>query len=78
MFRGQQMHIHSAGIAAETTTALPGTLLAAKNRLSVACGDGTALEILELQLEGRKRMSAEAFRNGQRLTAFDILGEKTN
>jgi methionyl-tRNA formyltransferase len=46
--------------------------------LFVACGEGTALEIEELQLEGRKRMSAEAFRNGQRLTAYDILGEKTN
>ena len=33
------------------------------------------LELLEVQLEGRKRMSAEAFANGQRITNNDILGE---
>ena len=42
------------------------------------CGGNTAIEIEELQLEGRKRMSAEAFRNGQRLDRDEILGEKTN
>jgi methionyl-tRNA formyltransferase len=44
----------------------------------VACGGNTAIEIEELQLEGRKRMSAEAFLNGQRLGRDEILGEKTN
>ena len=31
--------------------------------------------LLEVQLEGRKRMSAADFANGQRLTENDILGE---
>ena len=31
-------------------------------------GDGAALELLEVQLEGRKRMPAEVFANGHRLT----------
>ena len=43
-----------------------------------ACGRDTALEIQELQLEGRKRVSAEAFVNGHRLGADEMLGEKTN
>jgi methionyl-tRNA formyltransferase len=42
--------------------------------LVVACGDG-GLELLEVQLEGRKRISAADFANGQRLTDNDILGE---
>jgi methionyl-tRNA formyltransferase len=33
------------------------------------------LELLEVQLEGRKRISAADFANGQRLTDNDILGE---
>jgi methionyl-tRNA formyltransferase len=41
----------------------------------VACGGGTALEILELQLEGRKRMDASAFLNGQRLSENERLGD---
>jgi hypothetical protein len=31
--------------------------------------------LIEVQLEGRNRIPAEAFANGQRLTAGDILGE---
>jgi methionyl-tRNA formyltransferase len=40
----------------------------------VACGEGF-LEIGEVQLEGRRRMSGEAFANGQRLSDFEVLGE---
>jgi methionyl-tRNA formyltransferase len=42
--------------------------------LVAACGTG-AIELLEVQLEGRKRISAADFANGQRLTENDILGE---
>jgi methionyl-tRNA formyltransferase len=42
--------------------------------LVVACGDGS-LELVEVQLEGRKRIPAADFANGQRLTDNDILGE---
>ena len=38
-----------------------------------AGGDGAALELLEVQLEGRKRMPAEVFANGHRLTQNDVL-----
>jgi methionyl-tRNA formyltransferase len=55
-----------------------GSIQAAGHRLLVACGENTALELEELQLEGRKRISAEAFRNGQRLTRDEILGENKN
>jgi methionyl-tRNA formyltransferase len=37
---------------------------------------GGALELLEVQLEGRKRISAADFANGQRLTENDKLGEQ--
>jgi methionyl-tRNA formyltransferase len=36
-------------------------------------GDGAALELLEVQLEGRKRMPAEVFANGHRITQDDVL-----
>ena len=77
-FRGQQLHILSARVASDLTTALPGTLLPGKNRLSVACGSGTVVEILELQLEGRKRVTAAAFLNGQRLHDNERLGDSPN
>jgi methionyl-tRNA formyltransferase len=42
--------------------------------LTVTCGLG-ALELREVQLEGRRRMSAADFANGHRLTELDSLGE---
>jgi len=55
------------------TLELPGQFVSWKPPV-VACGDGS-LELLEVQLEGRKRISAADFANGQRLTDNDILGE---
>ena len=77
-FRGQMLHIWRSKPANDIDSGVPGTVCVAGRRLLVACGQGTSLEIEELQLEGRKRMSAEAFLNGQRPAANDILGEKTN
>lgn len=45
------------------SNAPPGTLLSAGSDMLVACGIG-ALQICELQLEGRRRMSAEEFFRG--------------
>ena len=42
----------------------PGEVLESGKRFLIACGDGNALEILELQLEGKKRLSAQAFLSG--------------
>jgi methionyl-tRNA formyltransferase len=50
----------------------PGRLM--RRPLRVACGEG-ALELIEVQLEGRKRVTAEDFANGQRIAENDILGE---
>ena len=76
-FRGQMFHVWRSSVSAEAFADQPGRLLAAKRRLFVCCGDGTTLEALEVQIEGRKRMSAEAFLNGQRLNENECLGEKT-
>lgn len=77
-FRGQALHIWRAKPANDISSGIPGSMYAAGRRLLVACGQATTLEIEELQVEGRKRMTAEAFRNGQRLGSEEILGENTN
>lgn len=78
IFRGQQLHVQMARPSSATTTSTPGTLLAGKNRLSAACGDGTVLDLLELQMEGRKRVNAAAFLNGRRLHDNERLGDSPN
>ena len=65
------------GAASLAPSSRPGRLVVEKKRLLVMCGEGTALQALEVQIEGRKRMPAEAFLNGQRLNENEMLGEET-
>jgi methionyl-tRNA formyltransferase len=74
-FRGQMFHVWKARVEEDPATGVPGQLLPQRKRLLVACGEGTALEPLEVQVEGRKRMPVEAFLNGQRLNDNEALGE---
>ncbi len=76
-FRRQMLHIWKARVTDQPAAGPPGYITSQNKRLLVACGEGTRLEALEVQIEGRKRMSAEAFLNGQRLYADEILGERT-
>ncbi|MEO6119352.1 MAG: methionyl-tRNA formyltransferase [Terriglobales bacterium] len=67
LFRGKTLNIHAA--CACTASLPPGVLAFTDGKLLAGCENGTALQILELQPEGKKRMSAQDFANGNRLTA---------
>ena len=69
-FRGQTLHIWKARIAGPAA-GTAGAILGVKP-LVVGCGEG-ALELQELQLEGRKRLTASEFANGQRLKENESL-----
>jgi methionyl-tRNA formyltransferase len=73
-FRGQLFHIWKARVAGELGQGPPGRLLPLKKRLLVSSGEASALELMEVQVEGRKRMPAEAFLNGHRLDENEFLG----
>ncbi|MDQ2900227.1 MAG: methionyl-tRNA formyltransferase, partial [Acidobacteriota bacterium] len=62
-FHGNLLHIWKSRVADTAVNGI-GQL---NGSMLVGCGDGRALELLEVQLEGRKRMSGQAFANGQRL-----------
>ena len=73
LFRGQPLRIWRSRPASMATDLAPGTLVIDRG-LFVATGHGQMLELLEVQAEGRKRVSGEAFANGQRLTHNELLG----
>jgi methionyl-tRNA formyltransferase len=75
-FRGQIFHIWKSRVASDGPGGEPGQMIPQKKRLLIACGDRTTLEPIEVQVEGRKRMSAEAFLNGQHLRDNEMLGER--
>jgi len=72
-FRGQTLHIWQSRVVSVEAALVPGRLVSLKP-LTVLCG-GLALELLTVQLEGRKRISAADFANGQRLTENDMIGD---
>jgi len=48
---------------------------AVRDRLIVACGDGTALRLREVQPQDSRRMNARDFLNGMRPSVGQVLGE---
>ena len=53
----------------------PAQMFARSERLFVGCAENTVLEVLELQPEGKKRISAKDFLHGYRLQVGERLGE---
>jgi len=75
-FRGQMFHIWEARVSSDALHGEPGLMSAMGKRLLIACGERTELELMEVQVEGRKRMSAAAFMNGHHLKDDEMLGVK--
>ena len=71
-FRGKGFVVHQA--RAVTANLQTGELAVQADRLLVGAGNESALELLEIQLEGKKRMSARDFVNGYRLAPGERLG----
>ncbi len=71
---GIRCKVLQTALAGESGGKTPGTVLQAdKKGLRVACGDGQALDILELQPNGKKAMSSPAFLLGHPISLGTIL-----
>ena len=68
---GRRLKLLRAGVSAGEGA--PGAVLPGEP-LRVACGAG-AVELLELQPEGRGRLAAAEWRRGTRIAAGDVLGK---
>ena len=71
-FRRKNLQILKAQPAEET--AAPSELEVFGDRLLAGCGDNTALDILELQIEGKRRTSAKDFIHGYRPVSHEKMG----
>lgn len=72
----RSLAVHRAALAPGFPGAEPGTVLLADERLVVACGEG-ALELQEVQLEGKSILAARDFLRGARIEAGSRLGEES-
>ncbi len=73
-FRGKMLHIHAAKPVSRGALAPAGHFAIEDDRLLLGFAHGTALEVRELQVEGKKRMSAHDFVNGYRPRDNEGLG----
>jgi methionyl-tRNA formyltransferase len=72
-FKGKKLAIVSAKPLSAIDQS-PGTMVFAGDKLLVACGEASALELLELQPEGKRKMLASEFIRGYRPESGEKLG----
>jgi methionyl-tRNA formyltransferase len=70
--RGRNLHVWDAATSEHSLPA--GELLIDNDRLFVGCGGGTALALLEVQPEGKKRMAVRDFVHGYHPQTGEKLG----
>ena len=73
-FRGKTLHLHVAAPAPEVALVKAGHFVVEDNRLLLGFAHGSTLDVQELQMEGKKRMSARDFINGYRPRSDELLG----
>lgn len=71
---GKMLRIHGAKVGSIAAAGKPGEVIEAGKDLVVACGSG-ALELTQVQLEGKKKMSAADFLRGHRIEKGVMLGK---
>jgi methionyl-tRNA formyltransferase len=79
IFKGKTLQVHRAQPIQNATKLTPGEIAIEGTRLFVGCGNykdkDTKLELVEVQLEGKRRMTAQEFINGYRPQSGDRLGQ---
>ena len=71
---GMNLKIHKT-VLSNVDASTPGTVVENNKKLVVSCGDGKCVEILELQLDGKKRMNTKSFLLGNKIDLGTVLGE---
>jgi methionyl-tRNA formyltransferase len=75
-FRGKSLNVtYARPLPAGSDVLDPGALKVECDYLYVGCGESTTLELLEVQPEGKRRMSAKDFINGYKPKSGDKLGD---
>ncbi len=74
-FRGKKLTLHRIAPSVSTAVSfLPGELTVEGDRLFAAAGSGTHLELLEIQIEGKRRMPAADWLRGASPQPHERLG----
>lgn len=73
--REKKLIVHSLSPAEHSQTVEPGTIHLHEGRLLVGCGGSSLLELNEVQVEGKRRISAAELLRGYQINSGERLGE---
>ncbi len=71
---GKKFKIHSSQVLTEKFVGSFGEIVDNNNRLVCMCGDGKAIEILEIQAEGKRKTDTASFLRGHKIEKGVIIG----
>lgn len=71
---GKSVKIHKTKLS-NITANNAGEVVDNKGKITVCCGDGKCLDIIELQLDGKKRMDTKSYLAGNKIEIGTLLGE---
>ncbi|MBQ4526549.1 MAG: methionyl-tRNA formyltransferase [Clostridia bacterium] len=75
-YSGKIMKIGTSSVSSKTSSVNPGTIIeVTKDSFFVSCGDNSVLEILSIQIEGKKMMKVSEFLIGNDILVNSCLGE---
>jgi len=70
----KNLKIHKSILSDKKGNNIPGEVVFSNGRIIVACGDNNCIELVEIQLEGKKRMDISSFLNGYKVEKGTVLG----
>ena len=74
VLRGKKLIIHRMQVLEANSPEAPGTLTVEGETLLAGCGEGSTLAFDEVQMEGKRRMSAAEFLHGHQVKSGERLG----
>lgn len=72
---GKKLKIHSSQLVDTAMNGNAGEVIENNNKLVIMCGDNKAVEILELQAEGKKKMKTSDYLRGHNIPVGTVLGD---
>lgn len=74
ILRGKKLIVQRMKLLPHGSGGEPGVLMVEGDAMQVGCGEGSVLELVEVQMEGKKKMSAAEFLRGYQVRSGERLG----
>ena len=71
---GKTLKVHKSIMSTAKGNGISGSVVKSDGVITVCCGDNNCVDLIEIQLEGKKRMKSEDFLRGRKIEKGTVLG----